>query len=101
MPPCRDQGKYTGSRPPSEIDHRVFMSLIMSLDKSSTGLYDRMGGELMSQVVEAEIAFGDARITIRGPQEFVQSEVTRLAGLARRSSTGEDPRRPVLDEEGL
>ena len=37
----------------------------------------------MSQVVEAEVAFGDAKITIRGPQEFVQSEVTRLAGLAR------------------
>ena len=37
----------------------------------------------MSEVVEAEVAFGDAKITIRGPQAFVQSEVTRLAGLAQ------------------
>jgi hypothetical protein len=37
----------------------------------------------MSEVVEAEVVFGDARITIRGPQAFVQSEVTRLAGLAQ------------------
>ena len=37
----------------------------------------------MSEVVEAEVAFGDAKITIRGPQAFVQSEVTRLAGLLR------------------
>jgi hypothetical protein len=41
----------------------------------------------MSQVVEAEIEFGDAKITIRGPQEFVQSEVTRLAAMVRGGRT--------------
>src|SRR5579884_47239 len=41
----------------------------------------------MSTIVEADVSFGDAKITIRGPQEFVQSEVTRLAGLAQRRST--------------
>src|SRR5262245_22107350 len=41
----------------------------------------------MAELVEAEVAFGDAKITIRGPQEFVKSEVTRLAGLARGGQT--------------
>jgi hypothetical protein len=37
----------------------------------------------MSDLAEAEISFGDAKITIRGPQSFVQAEVTRLAAMAR------------------
>ena len=37
----------------------------------------------MSAIVEAEVSFGDAKVILRGPQEFVTSEVTRLAGLAR------------------
>ena len=37
----------------------------------------------MAEVVEAEVAFGEAKITIRGPQAFVQSEVTRLAALVQ------------------
>ena len=41
----------------------------------------------MSELVEAEVAFGDTKITIRGPREFVQAEVTRLAGLSRDSSS--------------
>jgi hypothetical protein len=45
----------------------------------------------MSEVVEAEVAFGDAKITIRGPQEFVRSEVTRLAGLIRGGPTTATP----------
>jgi len=51
----------------------------------------------MVDVVEAEICFGDARITIRGPQAFVQSEVTRLAGLAR----GNRPVRNAGDQQAI
>ena len=32
--------------------------------------------ERVSEMVEAEVSFGDAKITIRGPQEFVTGEVT-------------------------
>jgi hypothetical protein len=58
----------------------------------------------MSQVVEAEIAFGDAKITIRGPQEFVQSEVTRLALMARGGQTAaatETAKSVGVDIEGM
>ena len=37
----------------------------------------------MGEIVEAEVSFGEAKITVRGPQAFVQSEVTRLALLSR------------------
>src|SRR5688500_9655233 len=59
-----------------------------------------IGGFNMSTVVEAEVSFGDAKITIRGPQEFVQSEVTRLAGLAqsRRSALGPDRSAQSVDD---
>ena len=54
----------------------------------------------MSIVVEAEVSFGDAKITIRGPQEFVQSEVTRLAGLAqsRRLPSPADRNGQIVDD---
>ena len=52
----------------------------------------------MSTVVEAEVSFGDAKITIRGPQEFVQSEVTRLAGLAQNRRLGPDRAGQSVDE---
>jgi hypothetical protein len=58
----------------------------------------------MSEVVEAEVAFGDAKITIRGPQAFVQSEVTRLAGLAQgRNAVAENASadRAAVDVEGM
>jgi hypothetical protein len=56
----------------------------------------------MPDLVEAEISFGDAKITIRGPQAFVQAEVTRLAGLARGSRGSQPAAAPgVIDEDGL
>lgn len=58
----------------------------------------------MSEVVEAEVAFADAKITIRGPQEFVQSEVTRLAGLlraGRSTTTTEAANNPGVDVDGM
>jgi hypothetical protein len=58
----------------------------------------------MSEVVEAEVAFGDAKITIRGPQEFVKSEVTRLAGLVRSGQTTAIPDPPKgagVDIDGM
>ena len=63
-------------------------------------MYVEMEGAQMSIVVEAEVLFGDAKITIRGPQEFVQSEVTRLAGLAqnRGSASGADRGGQAVDE---
>lgn len=58
----------------------------------------------MSHVVEAEIEFGEAKITIRGPQEFVQSEVTRLAGIVRGGQTAaaaETARNSEVDVNGM
>ena len=59
----------------------------------------------MNEIVEAEFALGDAKITVRGPQPFVQAELARLATLLRSGSSSERPDTPQEpkseDSDGL